>query len=84
MLDGLVPRKTGTANELGEKLDSTADFVFAAICLFKFLPAIGFPGYLWVWTVLSLAWPWGAAVPTEQRAGFLCDSYILKAGSFQF
>ena len=36
MIDGPGARKTGTANELGAKLDTAADFVFAAVCLIKF------------------------------------------------
>ena len=40
MIDGPVARKTGTVSERGAKLDTTADFVFAAACLIKLLPAI--------------------------------------------
>lgn len=52
MLDGLVARRTGTQSDIGAKLDSIADLVFAAVCLAKILPAIAVPIWLWVWVVL--------------------------------
>ena len=33
MIDGLVARKTGTVTEFGAKLDTAADFVLVAVCL---------------------------------------------------
>ena len=35
MLDGFVARKTNTASRFGAKLDTTADYMFVAICLIK-------------------------------------------------
>ena len=52
IVDGPVARKTGTANELGAKLDSAADFVFVAVCLWKLLPSLAVPLWLWIWIVL--------------------------------
>ncbi len=52
MLDGLVARKTNTASDLGARLDSIADLVFALACLVKILPAIAIPMWLWVWVTL--------------------------------
>ena len=49
MIDGAVARKTGTADELGARLDTVADFVFAAVCLIKLLPVISLPSWLYVW-----------------------------------
>lgn len=49
MLDGTIARRTGTAGESGAKLDTAADCVFAAVCLIKWLPAMGIPGWLYVW-----------------------------------
>ena len=40
MIDGTVARKTGTANEFGSKFDSTADFIFVAVCLIKLTPLL--------------------------------------------
>ena len=50
MIDGTVARKSKTVSELGAKLDTGADLVFAAACLMKLLPAIEVPAYLLIWT----------------------------------
>ncbi|MBO6094368.1 MAG: CDP-alcohol phosphatidyltransferase family protein, partial [Oscillospiraceae bacterium] len=34
MLDGFVARKTDTVSEFGSRLDTIADFVLVAVCLF--------------------------------------------------
>ena len=52
MTDGAMARKTNTTNELGAKLDTAADFVFVAVCLWKLLPSLAVPLWLWVWIVL--------------------------------
>ena len=49
MIDGPVARKTGTVSELGAKLDTAADFVFVAVCLWKLLPGLAVPMWLWIW-----------------------------------
>ena len=50
MLDGPIARRTHTETALGARLDSIADLVFVAACLFKILPAIHVPMWLWIWT----------------------------------
>ena len=52
MIDGPVARKTGTANEFGAKLDTAADFLFVAVCLWKLLPSLAAALWLWIWIVL--------------------------------
>ena len=49
MIDGTVARKTDTVSEFGAKLDSAADIVFVAVCLFKLLPILDIPIWLTVW-----------------------------------
>lgn len=49
MIDGAVARKTNTVSEFGAQLDTAADFVFVAVCLFKLLPVLTLPVWLWVW-----------------------------------
>ncbi|MCR4622146.1 MAG: CDP-alcohol phosphatidyltransferase family protein [Clostridiales bacterium] len=49
MTDGLVARKTNTVSGSGAKLDTAADFVFTAVCLFRLLPIMDFPEWLYVW-----------------------------------
>ena len=49
MIDGAAARKTATASEFGARLDTAADFVFAAVCLWKLLPNLPVPLWLWVW-----------------------------------
>lgn len=49
MIDGWVARKTNTASEFGAKLDTMADIVFVIVCLFKLLPVMDIPVWLYVW-----------------------------------
>ena len=49
MIDGVVARKTDTVSELGSKLDTAADFVFAAVCLIKLIPVLRIPMWLCIW-----------------------------------
>ena len=51
-VDGFVARKTGSASEMGAKLDTAADFVFVVVCLIKLLPVIELPIHLLIWTVI--------------------------------
>ena len=52
MIDGAVARMTATTSEFGSKLDTAADYVFVAVCLWKLLPRLAVPLWLWVWIVL--------------------------------
>lgn len=52
MIDGAVARKTGTDSEFGARLDTVADIVFVAVCLFKLLPVLDVPVWLCVWVVV--------------------------------
>ena len=49
MIDGIIARKTDSTSEFGSRLDTTADFVFVVVSLFKLLPAIQIPQWLWIW-----------------------------------
>ena len=49
MVDGAVARKTGTVSAFGAKLDTAVDFVFVAVCLWKLLPMLSVPLWLWLW-----------------------------------
>ena len=49
MIDGTVARRTNTAGEFGAKLDTAADFVFAAVCMLKLLPKMLMPLWLYIW-----------------------------------
>lgn len=49
MIDGAIARATGSETEFGEKLDSIADVVLAAICLATILPAVSLPLWLLIW-----------------------------------
>jgi CDP-diacylglycerol--glycerol-3-phosphate 3-phosphatidyltransferase len=49
MVDGTIARKTEAESELGARLDTVADFVFVAVSLIKFLPALDIPKWLWGW-----------------------------------
>ena len=49
MIDGWVARKTNTASEFGAKLDTMADIAFVVVCLFRLLPVMDIPVWLYVW-----------------------------------
>ena len=49
MIDGLIARKTNTVSPFGAKMDTAADFVFVAVCLWKLLPNLSVPMWLWFW-----------------------------------
>ena len=49
MIDGAVARKTGTVREFGARLDTVADIVLVAVCLFKLLPVLDVPVWLCIW-----------------------------------
>ena len=49
MIDGTVARKTNSVSRFGSQLDTVADLIFVAVALFKLLPAIHIPGWLWIW-----------------------------------
>ena len=47
--DGWVARITNTVSEFGSKLDTIADFIFVFVCLFKLIPVLDIPTWLYVW-----------------------------------
>ena len=49
MIDGTIARKLGTSSKFGDKLDTVADFVFAAAALFKLLPIMKISMAIWIW-----------------------------------
>ena len=49
MIDGMIARKTNSISKFGSQLDTIADFVFVLVSLFKLLPIIHIPGWLWIW-----------------------------------
>lgn len=50
MMDGTVARRTHTESEAGARLDSAADLIFTGVCLFKLLPVLRLPLWVWIWT----------------------------------
>ena len=50
MIDGTVARKTNSTSQFGSQLDTIADFVFVVAAIFKLLPVIRLPGWLWFWS----------------------------------
>lgn len=49
MLDGPVARRTHTATAFGAKLDTLADAILVASCLYKLLPVLPIPAWLYSW-----------------------------------
>ena len=50
MIDGTIARKTNSTSQFGSQLDTIADLVFVVVAIFKLLPVIHLPGWLWVWS----------------------------------
>ena len=49
MIDGTIARKTNSISRFGGQLDTVADLIFAVVSLFRLLPAIHIPQWLWIW-----------------------------------
>ena len=49
MIDGTIARKTNSTSKFGSQLDTIADLIFVVVSLFKLLPAIHVPQWLWIW-----------------------------------
>ena len=49
MIDGIIARKTNSTSKFGSQLDTIADLIFVMVSLFKLLPAIHIPRWLWIW-----------------------------------
>ena len=49
VVDGYVARRSHSASRFGARLDSIADILLAAVCLFKILPLVNLPIWLIVW-----------------------------------
>ena len=49
MVDGIIARKTNSTSKFGSQLDTIADLIFVVVSLFKLLPAIHIPQWLWIW-----------------------------------
>ena len=49
MIDGTIARKTNSISKFGSQLDTAADLVFVVVSLFRLLPAIHIPQWLWIW-----------------------------------
>ena len=49
IIDGTIARKTNSASKFGGQLDTIADLIFVVVSLFKLLPAIHIPRWLWIW-----------------------------------
>ena len=47
MADGTIARKTKSVSELGARLDTVADSIFATVSFVKILPFMQFPTWLW-------------------------------------
>ena len=52
MIDGAVARRTQTVSERGARLDTLADLILAAVCLYKLLPVLELPRWIWIWTAV--------------------------------
>ena len=52
MVDGTIARKTNNTSQLGSQLDTIADLIFVVVSLFKLLPVIHIPWWLWIWAAV--------------------------------
>lgn len=52
MIDGTIARMTDSVSTFGSKLDTVADFVLVAVCLFKLLPVLTIKRWMMVWIAM--------------------------------
>ena len=67
MIDGTIARKTNSTSEFGSQLDTIADLIFVVVSLFKLLPGIHIPQWLWIWggviaviKISNIIWGYGS------------------------
>lgn len=53
--DGFLARKTRTESDTGARLDSIADVVFLAVCLYRLIPVLNVPRWILIWTGIIAA-----------------------------
>ena len=68
MVDGTIARKTNSTSKFGSQLDTIADLIFVVISLFKLLPEIHIPQWLWIW---------GSVVAVIKISNIICG-YVSK------
>ena len=51
MIDGTIARRTNSIGKFGSQLDTVTDLIFVVVSLFKLLPLIHIPGWLWSWII---------------------------------
>ena len=49
MIDGAIARKMNATTELGSRIDSVADLIFAICSAIIILPSVDLPLWLWLW-----------------------------------
>ena len=52
--DGYVAHRLKTETKLGALLDSYADIIFIVCCVFKLIPLLILPSWLWIWIGLII------------------------------
>ena len=67
MVDGTIARKTNTTSKFGARLDTIADFIFAAAALIKLLPVMHLPKWLGIWIFVI-----AAIKLINVMSGFIC------------
>ena len=65
MIDGILARKMNANTELGSRIDSVADLIFAICSAIIILPSVDLP--LWVWL-------WIAAIGLVKTVGIIIGS----------
>ena len=68
MIDGTIARKTNSTSKFGSQLDTIADLIFTVVSLFKLLPALHIPQWLWLW----------ASVIATIKLGNIIWGYVAK------
>ena len=53
--DGFLARKFKAESDFGSKLDSSADFIFTAVCFLKLWKFMNFRLYIWLWIFVIAA-----------------------------
>ena len=67
--DGWLARKLKCVTKTGALLDSLADICFVACCVWKFLPILELPQWLWLWA--------GAIVATVATFAVIHEGYYI-------
>lgn len=77
MVDGTIARKTNAVSEFGARLDTVADTIFVAVSMYKCLPVMHMPKWIWKWICFIVVIKIGSMM-----WGIICRKKLISLHTF--